>query len=60
MLGGPDFRTLGGHLFQAKTGVVVEVFVTPLQDPLPRMLCEEIGLPRWEPGSTASQVQGDS
>lgn len=54
VLGGPEFKTLGGHLFQAKTGVVVEVFITPLETPLPRIMCEEIGLPRWEPSASSA------
>jgi len=49
---GEDFVVFGGHLFEAKAGVVVELFIRPLSTPLPRILCEEIGLARWEPGGT--------
>lgn len=47
---GEDFGVFGGHLFDAKAGVVVEMFVVPLATPLPRVMCDEIGLARWEPG----------
>jgi predicted DNA-binding protein with PD1-like motif len=52
-IGGADFRVFGGHLFDAKIGVVVEMFVTPIGRPLLRIPCEEIGLARWEPDATA-------
>lgn len=50
-LGGPKFRARVGHLFDAKVGVTVELFLTPLTTPLPRIPCETIGLPHWEPGA---------
>lgn len=50
---GEDFAVYGGHLFDAKAGVVVEMFITPLETPIPRIMCDEIGLARWEPGETA-------
>ena len=48
-IGGSDFRTFGGHLFDGKTGVVIEMFIVPLGRPLHRIPCDEIGLARWEP-----------
>jgi len=48
-LGGRDFLALGGHLFDAKIGVVVEMFIRPTQSPLLRIPCDDIGLARWEP-----------
>lgn len=47
---GHDFQAYGGHLFDSKVGVICEVFVEPVSTPLPRILCEAVGLPRWEPG----------
>lgn len=52
-ISGPDFDVRGGHLFDAKVGVVVEMFIEPFDTPLPRIPCEAIGLPRWEPGEDA-------
>ncbi len=49
-ISGPDFQVQGGHLFDARVGVVVEMFVEPCDGPLPRMYCDAIGLARWEPG----------
>jgi uncharacterized protein len=48
-ISGHDFLTYGGHLFDAKVGVVTEVFIEPLSVPLPRIYCEAIGLARLEP-----------
>ncbi|HTM68793.1 MAG TPA: PPC domain-containing DNA-binding protein [Candidatus Binatia bacterium] len=48
-ISGPDFAVHGGHLFDAKAGVVVELFIIPLERPLLRVMCDEIGLARWEP-----------
>ncbi len=48
-IGGPDFAVYGGHLFDATTGVVVELVIEPFDRPLERVLCEDIGLHRWEP-----------
>ena len=48
-IGGPDGSTRGGHLFDGRVGVVMELFVEPLETPLPRIPCPAIGLPRWEP-----------
>jgi predicted DNA-binding protein with PD1-like motif len=48
-IGGPDWSTRGGHLFEARVGVVMELFIEPLEAPLPRIMCPAIGLPRWEP-----------
>lgn len=50
-LSGEDFIARGGHLFEARVGVVVEAFLDPCPTPLPRRMCPEVGLPRWEPGS---------
>jgi predicted DNA-binding protein with PD1-like motif len=46
---GHDFKVFGGHLFDARVGVVTEVFLEPLTVPLPRVYCEAIGLARLEP-----------
>ena len=48
-ISGDDFLTYGGHLFEARCGVVTEVFIEPLSVPLPRIHCEAIGLARLEP-----------
>lgn len=48
-ISGEDFFVHGGHLFDAKAGVVIEMFITPFAPPLPRIMCDEIGLARWEP-----------
>ena len=49
-LGLRNFHVLGGHLFDANVGVVVEMTLTPIDDkPLRRIMCDEIGLARWEP-----------
>lgn len=48
-MSGEDFAVHGGHLFDAKVGVVVEMFIRPLAGPLQRIFCDEIGLARWEP-----------
>lgn len=48
-IGGSDFAVYGGHLFDATTGVVVELVITPFERPLERVPCEDIGLHRWEP-----------
>ncbi|MHB2020178.1 MAG: PPC domain-containing DNA-binding protein [Candidatus Xenobia bacterium] len=50
-ISGHDFKVLGGHLFDARVGVTVEMFMDPLATPLPRSFCADIGLPRWEPGA---------
>jgi len=49
-ISGHDYAAMGGHLFDSKVGVVMELFVDPLATPLHRYPCEAIGLPRWEPG----------
>lgn len=51
-ISGHDFSVKGGHLFDSRVGVVVEMFIEPLDTPLPRIPCEAIGLPRWEPGES--------
>ncbi len=50
IISGPDLKAFGGHFFDARVGVVVELFLTPLATPLRRIMCDEIGLARWEPG----------
>lgn len=49
-ISGHDYAVKGGHLFDARVGVVVELFIDPLERPLLRAFCDDIGLPRWEPG----------
>ncbi len=49
-IGGSDFRVFGGHFFNATIGVVAEIHIIPMPTPLHRIYCEDIGLPRWEPG----------
>lgn len=48
-IGGQDFTVRGGHLFDATSGVVVELVIEPFDRPLMRVACEDIGLHRWEP-----------
>jgi len=50
-ISGDDYRALGGHLVDAKIGVLLEAFIEPYPTALHRQMCDEIGLPRWEPGS---------
>ena len=50
VVSGEDFAAFGGHLFDARVGVVVELFIRPLATPLPRIMCDEVGLAAWEPG----------
>ena len=49
-ISGHDYAVKGGHLFDSKVGVVVEMFIEPVPTPLPRAFCDAIGLNRWEPG----------
>lgn len=49
-LSGPDYRAFGGHFFEARVGVVAELFLTPCEAPLPRVYNPEPGVPCWEPG----------
>lgn len=49
VISGEDFVAHAGHLFDAKVGLVVEMFIDPLSAPLARLQCDEIGLARWEP-----------
>lgn len=48
-ISGHDYRVMGGHLFDATCGVVVETFIRPLSDPLDRDYDDAIGLPCWIP-----------
>ena len=43
----------GGHLFEAKVGLVLEVFMEPYPTPIARAMDDGIGLARWEPGTPA-------
>ncbi len=49
VISGADFVAYAGHLFDCKVGLVAEMFIDPLGAPLARLLCEDIGLSRWEP-----------
>ncbi len=49
-LSGHDYAVKGGHLFEARVGVMVEAFVDPYPTALPRHFCQDVGLPQWEPG----------
>lgn len=57
-IGGSDFQVFGGHFFNATVGVVAEIHITPMPTPLHRIYCEEIGLPRWEPGVVKEELNG--
>ncbi len=46
-LSGPDFMAFGGHLFDAKVGLVVEMCLSPLEA-IERKLDETIGLACWD------------
>lgn len=46
-LGGPDFAVIGGHLFEARVGVVAEIFLDPLASPIDRRPDPELGLATW-------------
>ena len=48
-ISGHDYKVLGGHLFDATCGVVVETFIRPLAAPLDRDYDDSIGLPCWIP-----------
>ncbi|MEW6281916.1 MAG: PPC domain-containing DNA-binding protein [Candidatus Eremiobacterota bacterium] len=54
-ISGHDYAVKGGHFFDARVGVVVEMFLEPCSTPLPRAFCPALGLPRWEPGGQVSQ-----
>ena len=45
-LSGSDFAVFGGHLFDAKVGLVVEMSISPVR-PIGRTLDEAIGLACW-------------
>lgn len=49
VISGTDFVAYAGHLFDCKVGLVAEMFIDPLGAPLARLMCEDIGLARWEP-----------
>jgi len=51
-LGTPEFLVFGGHLFDAKVGVVVEIFLTPLGCALNREGNTDVGLAVWSCPST--------
>lgn len=44
VLGGPDYTTVGGHLFRATIAVTAEIVVTTLDAPLERDIDERTGL----------------
>jgi predicted DNA-binding protein with PD1-like motif len=48
-IGDHEYRVHGGHLKDAVVGVVVEMFMEPLAEPLSREMDEDIGLPSWAP-----------
>ena len=48
-MSGHDYKVVGGHLFDGTVGIVLEMFIEPLTEPLYRRTCEDIGLARWEP-----------
>lgn len=45
-----NFQALAGHFFDARVGVVLEMFIISLPTPLRRIYREDIGVPCWEPG----------
>lgn len=51
-IGGEDFVARCGHLFSARTGVVVEAEMM-FGEPLVRLMCDGVGLHRWEPQEPA-------
>ena len=46
-LSGVDFAAFGGHMFDAKIGLAVELFITPIAK-IERKLEEPIGLACWD------------
>ncbi len=44
VLGGPDFKTYGGHLFNADVAVTAEIIFRPLDLQVERTLDDDIGL----------------
>jgi len=49
-ISGHDYAVKGGHLFEGKVGVMVELFMDPYPTPLARKMSEDVGLPAWQPG----------
>ena len=47
-LGGPDFQTISGHLFQGRVAITCELSVTPFPVTLPRTRHPEVGLNLWD------------
>jgi len=47
-LSGKDFNVIGGHLFDARVAVVVEMLITRIGTPLRRVYCDDVGLHCWE------------
>jgi len=48
VLSGPDLRAFLGHMKTGFVGVVIEGFLQPLEEPIERVFCPAIGLPRWQ------------
>lgn len=46
-IGGRDYGMRGGHLFDAKVGVTVELFLQPFSTPLDRAFNDDVGLHCW-------------
>lgn len=51
-ISGNDFTAHSGHLFDAKVGVMVELFITCSQGPIHRLHNAEVGLPQMRPCHT--------
>lgn len=47
-ISGLDYSVHGGHLMDFTVGVVVEMFVDPLAQPVARRMCDDVGLPTWD------------
>ena len=52
-IAGADYELRGGHLFDARVAVVVEMFIDIFSEPLPRRYQEDVGLPCWHLESAA-------
>lgn len=52
-IAGRDYELRGGHLFDARVAVVVEMFIETFSEPLHRRNNEDVGLMCWHVENTA-------
>jgi predicted DNA-binding protein with PD1-like motif len=47
LMNGPDYRTIGGHLFSAKIAAVGEFVLQPFNTKIVREMNDDVGLAAW-------------